>query len=184
MDSEFRKDKSEETRQHDLKKIKPSKAIFFLDKNLVRLLHYNRANDICELYNFNLDKEQTMLYSDFKKHRRRAYNVGSTLKIFRRSRMQMERWIDLGLISPPVGTTPGGQRKFQQMSYFSEDDLFTIRAVLATIHKGRPRKDGRITPRKDLVTEKELRSLIGDSIMLYTKTEDGRFIPVWQEETW
>ena len=79
MDNEFRKDKSEETRQHDLKKIKPSKAIFFLDKNLVRLLHYNRANDICELYNFNLDKEQTMLYSDFKKHRRRAYNVGSTL---------------------------------------------------------------------------------------------------------
>jgi hypothetical protein len=70
------------------------------------------------------------------------------------------------------------------MSYFSEDDLFTIRSVLATIHKGRPRKDGRITPRRDLPTEKELRSLIGDSIMLYTKTEDGRFIPVWQEETW
>jgi hypothetical protein len=29
-----------------------------------------------------------------------------------------------------------------------------------------------------------LRSLLGSGIMLYTKTEDGRFIPVWQEETW
>jgi hypothetical protein len=29
-----------------------------------------------------------------------------------------------------------------------------------------------------------LRSRMGDAIMLYTKTSDGRFIPTWQEETW
>jgi hypothetical protein len=184
MDNADGKGKSQKNWERNLKKVKPSKAIFFLENNLVRLLHYNRANDICSLYNFNLDKEQTMLYSDFKKHRRRAYSIVNTLRIFKRSRMQMERWIKLGLISPPIGTTPGGERRFQKMSYYSEDDLFTIRSVLATIHKGRPRKDGRITPRRDVPTEKELRSLIGDAIMLYTKTEDGRFIPVWQEETW
>jgi hypothetical protein len=55
---------------------------------------------------------------------------------------------------------------------------------MSHIHSGRPRKDGRITPRKNIPTEKELRSLIGDAIMLYTQNKNGEFIPVWAEETW
>jgi hypothetical protein len=70
------------------------------------------------------------------------------------------------------------------MSYFSEDDLFKIREGMASVHSGRPRKDGRVTPRKDIPNEKELRSLIGKDIMLYTQNKDGEFIPVWAEETW
>jgi hypothetical protein len=68
--------------------------------------------------------------------------------------------------------------------YFSEDDLFKIREGMASVHSGRPRKDGRVTPRKDIPNEKELRSLIGKDIMLYTQNKDGEFIPVWAEETW
>jgi hypothetical protein len=125
-----------------------------------------------------------MLYTDFKKHRKRAYTVINTVRIFKRSRMQLERWIKDGLIPPPTGAIPGGGRKFRKLSYYSEDDIFTIRSAIATIHIGRPRKDGRTTAAKDIPTERDLRSLLGDAIMLYTKTEDGRFIPVWQEETW
>jgi hypothetical protein len=98
--------------------------------------------------------------------------------------MQIERYIKEGLIKPPTGATPGGKRIFTKKSYFSEDDIFEIRNVMANMHTGRPRKDGRITPRKDVLTERDLRSLLGDGMLLYTKTEDGRFIPVWQEETW
>jgi hypothetical protein len=184
MDNEPRKTKSKEIGEPTVEKIKPSNTIFFLDGFLVRLVHSNRASNICEIYNFNQDKMQTMLYSDFKKHRKRAFSTKNTVKIFKRSRVQLERWIKAGLVNPPTGATAGGKRIFQKLSYYSEDDLFTIRSVAATIHKGRPRKDGRTTPSRDIPTEKELRSLIGDAIMLYTKTEDGRFIPVWQEETW
>jgi hypothetical protein len=164
--------------------ISPSTTIFFINNELVRVVHSNRANNIVVVYNYIQNKDQTLLLSDFKKHRKRAYTVIDTARIFKRTKMQLQRWIDNELIHPPMGAGLDGKREFRRLSYYSEDDLFTIRSVLATIHKGRPRKDGRITPRKDLVTEKELRSLIGDSIMLYTKTEDGRFIPVWQEETW
>jgi hypothetical protein len=90
----------------------------------------------------------------------------------------------LGIVPPPTGTVKGGKRMFQKLSYYSEDDIFTIRESIAKIHKGRPRKDGRTTANKDVPTERELRSLLGDAIMLYTKTEDGRFIPIWAEETW
>lgn len=164
--------------------IKPSRVIFFLNGELVRLIHSNRASNICSLYNFNKGKEQNMLYTDFKKHRKRAYTVVNTIRIFKRSRMQLERWIKDGIVPPPTGTIPGGGRQFRKLSYYSEDDIFTIRDAISKIHKGRPRKDGRITASKDIPSERDLRSLLGDAIMLYTQTEDGRFIPVWQEETW
>ena len=184
MDNESREIKSKGNRKSSISPVRPSSKIFFLNNEMVRLVHFNRPNDICELYNFHKDKNQTMLYSDFKKHRKKAFTLKGVAKIFNRSRMQVERWIKKGLILPPVGATAGGKRVFQKLSYYSEDDLFTIRSVLATIHKGRPRKDGRIRPSMDIPTEKELRSLIGESIMLYTKTKDGEFVPVWAEETW
>ena len=164
--------------------VKPSNVIYFINNELVRLLHSNRPNNICSLYNYHNGKEQTMLLSDFKKHRKRAFSMANTVKLFKRSRMQFERMIAAGTINPPVGATLGGKRKWQVMSYYSEDELFRIRDIISNIHIGRPRKDGRITPRKDVMSERDLRSLLGDAIMLYTKTEDGRFIPVWQEETW
>ncbi len=43
-----------------------------------------------------------------------------------------------------------------------------------------PRKDGLIT--NDITPSKaELTRRMGDGILTYTKTEDGRFIPVWSE---
>ena len=181
MDNENGKTKGKGKRNEP---IKPSGKIFFINEEMVRLVYSNRANNICILYNFNQAKEQNMLYTDFKKHRKRAYTVANTARLFNRSRMQLERWIKNGIVPPPTGAVDGGVRRFQKLSYYSEDNLFTIRSAIAKIHSGRPRKDGRITTRKDVPSERDLRSLLGDSIMLYTKTEDGRFIPVWQEETW
>ena len=181
MDNEDRKNPSKKNWQPI---VKPSNVIFFLNNELVKLIHSNKANNICILYNYITDKEQSMLYSDFKKHRKKAYTVKNTLMIFRRSRVHLERLITKGIVMPPTGATVGGKRQWRSMSYYSEDDLFKIRDGLASIHSGRPRKDGKVTPRKDVLTERELRSLIGEAIMLYTKNKDGEFIPVWAEETW
>jgi hypothetical protein len=184
MDNGIGNGKGQDKWKHSSIVPKPSSRIFFLNNELVRLLHSSRAQNICSLYNFNQDKTQNMLYNDFKKYRKKAYSISNTLRIFKRSRMQLERWIKNGIVPPPTGATIGGKRVFQKLSYYSEDDLFIIREALASIHTGRPRKDGRITSRKDVPSEKDLRSMLGDAIMLYTKTEDGRFIPVWAEETW
>jgi hypothetical protein len=164
--------------------IKPSNLVFFIGKDLVKLLHTNRASNVCSFYNYINGKEQTMLLTDFKKHRKRAYTFSNTLRIFNRSRMQFERMISSESIPKPTGTVLNGTRTWQKRSYYSEDDLFAIRNAMAHVHVGRPRKDGKITPRKDVLTEKDLRSVLGDAIMLYTKNKDGEFIPVWAEETW
>jgi hypothetical protein len=181
MDNAERKRNSKKEWQSS---VKPSTVIFFINNDLVRLIHSNRASNICTIYNYIQDKEQTMILSDFKKHRRKAYTFMSITKIFGRSRIQLERWITKGLVDPPTGAVAGGKRVFGEYAYYSEEDLFTIRSTIATISIGRPRKDGRVNASKNIPTEKELRSLIGDAIMLYTRTKDGEYIPVWAEETW
>ena len=54
------------------------------------------------------------------------------------------------------------------------------RKAMSQIHHGAARKDGLITNNKT-PTEQELRYAMGDGILLYTKTEDGRFIPIFSE---
>ena len=124
-----------------------------------------------------------MLLSDFKKHRKRAYTFSNTARLLNRSNMQLYRYIHRGLINPPMGILPGGERKFTKKSYYSEDDVFEIRRVMSSLHRGRPRKDGKTT-NNHVLTEQELRAKMGDALMLYTKTKDGRFVPVWSEETY
>jgi hypothetical protein len=165
------------------KAVKPSKKVFFINSELIRVIHINRSSNIVKLLNLSNGKEQSMLYSDFKKHRKRAYSVIDSAKILNRSRIGLQKYYLSGLIPKPIGAKINGERDFRVMSYYSEDTLFEIREIMTTIHHGRPRKDGNITP-SNVPTEQELRSRMGDAIMLYTKTSDGRFIPTWKEDTW
>jgi hypothetical protein len=165
------------------KVIKPSERVFFINDDLIRVIHINRPSNIVKLLNLTQGKDQSMLYSDFKKHRKRAYSVVNSAKILNRSRIALQKYYLNGLIPKPIGAKLNGEREFRVMSYYSEDTLFEIREIMTTIHHGRPRTDGNITP-SNVPTEQELRSRMGDAIMLYTKTSDGRFIPTWQEETW
>jgi len=51
-------------------KINPCKKIFFINKELVKVFHINKSSNIVNFYNVTQGKEQSMLYSDFKKHRK------------------------------------------------------------------------------------------------------------------
>jgi hypothetical protein len=85
-----------------------------------------------------------------------------------------------GVIPFPTGSQKGGARGFQVRSYYSESQVHQIRDILATYHIGRPRKDNLIT--NDITpSRQELTRRMGDGILTYTRTEDGRFIPVWSE---
>lgn len=161
---------------------KPAKFIYFLNGRLVKQIHVNRASNIAYIYDYLDKKEKMMLLSDFKKHRKRAYSPANVCRIIGRSKTQMKRYYKAGLIKRPTPTegTTGG---FQIKSYHSEDEIFELRRVLATIHRGRPRLDGKVTSSK-VLTEQELRGKMGDALLLYVRKEDGTFVPVWSEETY
>jgi hypothetical protein len=62
---------------------------------------------------------------------------------------------------------------------WSEKDIMGILDFLSTVHRGRPRKDGEITPGY-LPTPRELRAMIHEEgTTLYVKHGD-QFIPSWR----
>lgn len=157
-----------------------SKKIWFLNGDLVRVHHSSRSNGLVSVYNINKDRIETCLRSDFRKHREKAYTVAETAKLINRHRKYIPKLIRDGVIPPPVGSKLNGERGWQIRSYYSESHVRQIRDILASIHIGQPRKDGLITNNMT-PTNQELTRRMGDGILIYTKTEDGRFIPVWNE---
>ena len=160
--------------------ISGGKKIWFLNGDLVRLHHSSRSTGMVTLYNINKDRLETCLRSDFRRNRQKAYTVSETAIVVNRHRKYMPRLIKSGMIPPPVGSSVGGVTGWQIRAYYSEEQVREIRQILATIHIGRPRSDKLITNNMT-PTRQELTRRMGEGILTYTKTEDGRYIPVWSE---
>ncbi len=157
-----------------------NKKVWFLNNDLVRIHHFNKSNGIMSVYNINKDQIESCLISDFKNKRERAYTVGETADLVNRHKKYMPSLMKRGIIPFPTGSQKGGERGWQVRSYYSESQVKEIRDILATYHIGRPRKDNLIT--NDITPSKaELTRRMGDGILTYTRTEDGRFIPIWSE---
>jgi hypothetical protein len=160
--------------------IKGNQKIWFLNGDLVRLYHSSRSTGMVTVYNITKDRLETCLRSDFRRNRQRAYTVAETAKLVNRHRKYIPDLIKRGMIPAPVGSSFEGKRGWQVRAYYSEDHVKEIRAILASIHIGQPRKDKLITNNMT-PTSQELTRRMGDGILTYTKTEDGRFVPVWSE---
>lgn len=158
-----------------------SKKVWFLNGDLVRVHHINRSNGIMSVYNIIKDQIESCLVSDFKRNRKKAYTVGETATLVNRHKKYLPNLMKRGVIPHPTGSQKGGATGWQVRSYYSESQVHEIRDILATYHIGQPRKDKLIT--NDITpTKQELTRRMGDGILTYTRTEDGRFIPVWNEE--
>jgi len=157
-----------------------SQKVWFLNKDLVRVHHLNRSNGIISLYNITKGQVESCLIGDFKKNRERAYTVGQTAELVNRHKKYLPYLMNTGVIPFPLGSQKGGERAWQVRSYYSEYQVHEIRDILASYHQGRPRKDKLIT--NDITpTKQELTRRMGNGILTYTRTDDGRFIPVWSE---
>jgi len=160
--------------------ISGNKKVWFLNGDLVRLYHSSRSTGFVTVYNINKDRLETCLRSDFRNNRKRAYTIAETAVLVNRHRKYIPSLIKRGVIPAPIGSSKDGKTGFQIRAYYSEDHIKEIRDILASIHIGQPRKDKLITNNMT-PTNQELTRRMGDGILIYTKTEDGRYIPVWEE---
>lgn len=157
-----------------------NKKVWFLNGDLVRVHHLNRSNGIMSVYNIIQDRIESCLIADFKKNRERAYTVGETAQLVNRHKKYMPSLMKRGIIPFPTGSQKGGATAWQVRSYYSESQVREIRDILASYHMGRPRKDKLIT--NDITpSSQDLTRRMGDGMLTYTRTEDGRFIPIWHE---
>lgn len=157
-----------------------NKRVFFLNGDLVRKHHVSLSNGIMSVYNIHKDRIESCLIADFKKNRERAYSVKATAMLVDRHQKHLYRLVTNGVIPAPIAASVGGQRGWRIRAYYSESTVKEIRDILASQHHGRPRKDGLIS--NDTVpTVQELTRRMGDGMLTYMRTEDGKFVPIWNE---
>lgn len=158
---------------------------FYLDGDLHRSLHANIGADHLTAWNYPQHKMVGLSYRDVRRNAGRAFTTKEVSELVRRNRQTIENTIINGDIEAPQKTYAlGDHQKGKEYKYmWSEQDVINLHQFLCTVHYGRPRNDGMITP-YNLPSLRELRAMMRQEVVLYMKNEDGKFVPTWEANTY
>lgn len=156
---------------------------FFINQDLHKVLRVVRPQDFMEAWNFREGKRTGYIWSDVRKRMENAFTMQQVGQMVGRTRVQIENYILEGKIKTPQRIYTLDERKKPGKYLFSETDVLALHDYLLTVHIGRPRKDGKITPGK-MPTRAELRAMLKHNIITYVKTDDNEFKPIWKEIDW
>lgn len=148
---------------------------------LHKSLHINRGADQITTWCYPLGKRVTYTYSDVRKKRAPAFTTKEVVEFLNRSRVTIEHAILDGNITQPQHTYGLNEYKRKYKYLWSEKDIMEAHAYFQTVHRGRPRKDGKITPGR-MPTARELRAMIRQEPLLHVEVEPGVFRPVWRAQ--
>jgi hypothetical protein len=154
---------------------------FYLNGNLHKVVHVNRAKDLVTAYDYQERKMKVYPWSAVKRNKQNAFTITQAANLVSRHRDRIREYLARGDIEYPQREHALETHKPGRY-FFSEDDMMAIRDYMATIHIGRPRNDGRVTNNR-VPTRDEFRAMIQSGRVLYVK-EDDEFIPVWRAEEW
>jgi hypothetical protein len=145
---------------------------FFLNGKVHKVLRLSRAKDEVIAWSY-VDKKRVMYsYAQVDKSMERAYTVVEAGKILGRHRVTIEEYILQGKIKQPQKVYPISNPESTWSKYMlSESDILDIHQFI--IDAGHIR---------DLPSRSELQAILKHNLILYTKTEDGKFVPVWKAE--
>lgn len=163
-----------------LKRVSKTPLYFYINDNLHRRLQINRGANEMTTWCYPLARRITYTYTDAKLRMQPAFRTVEVAAMLMRSKYVLEEAIIEGNIEPPqftYGLESGNKYKYM----WAEKDIMAAHAYFSTVHRGRKRKDGLITPQK-LPTPLELRSMIRGDTILYVQNEFGEFVPTWKAE--
>lgn len=146
------------------------RKVWFLNGCLVRKHKQKRHEGILILFNITDDQFESVLVEDWIRARRRAFTVTEVAYILNRHPKSLPRLAKQGKIPPPMGASKDGVRGLGIRSYWSEDEVYDIRAIMASNPNA-----------ANLPTIQEVRHKMGDEILHYTKDSSGRIVPIWNE---
>lgn len=155
---------------------------FYFNGDLHKALHANRPADILTAWNYPKGKMMKYSLSLVLKEGGRAFTSGEVMRMLGRSWNTIVRAIDTGAIHPPQKNYTLDEHRRDYAFKWSEDDVMALHSYLKTVHRGRPRKDGKITSQKDLPNAAELRAMMRQNTVLYVKNESGKFVPTWEAQ--
>ncbi len=145
---------------------------FFLNGKIHKVLKASRAKDEIIAWCYPDKKRVMYSYSQVEKSMEKAYSIIEAGEILGRHRVTIEEYILQGKIKKPQKVYPISNPDSTWSRYMlSESDILDIHQFI--IDAGHIR---------DLPSRSELQALLKHNLILYTKTVDGRFVPVWKAE--
>ena len=145
---------------------------FFLNGKVHKVLRLSRAKDEVIAWSYLDNKRVMYSYAQVDKHMERAYGIVEVSKILGRDRVTIEEYILQGKVKQPQKVYPISNPDSSWSKYmFSESDILDIHQFI--IDAGHIR---------DLPSRSELQAILKHNLILYTKTDDGKFVPVWKAE--
>ena len=145
---------------------------FFLNGKIHKVLKSSRAKDELIAWCYPDKKRVLYSYSLVSKGMENAYTLVQAGRILNRHKVTLEEYILVGKIKSPQKVYPIGNPESKWFKYMlSESDIVQIHEfILEAGHT------------KDLPSNAELLALLKSNVILYTKTNDGKYVPVWKAE--
>ena len=145
---------------------------FFLNGKIHKVLRKNRAKDELIAWCYPDKKRVMYSYSQVKKYMENAYTTVQVGQLLNKHKVTIEDYILEGKIKRPQKVYPIGNPDSKWSKFmFNESDILDLHQfIIDAGHSGK------------LPSRAELQALLKHNMILYTKTEDGNFVPVWKAE--
>src|SRR6478609_10659561 len=122
---------------------------FFYRGDLHKKIHIHRPNDLVTAWNYKTDSVQKYVYSDVRRNGEQAFSTRQVEILIGRSQTSIKTALRSGMVHTPQLTYGLDENRNGYAYYWCEKDIMELRDYFASVHHGRPRKDGMVTP-KDL----------------------------------
>ena len=145
---------------------------FFLNGKIHKVLKSSRARDEVVAWCYPDRRRVLYSYSLVEKNMENAYSIKDAGKLLNRHKVTIEEYILAGKIKVPQKVYPISNPESSWFKFMlSESDILDIHQFILD--------DGYLT---NLPSRTELKALLKHNMILYTKTVDGSFVPVWKAE--
>ncbi len=145
---------------------------FFLNNKLHKVIRLSRARDELVAWCY-IDKKRVMYsYFDVQKNMEKAYTIKQVGILLGRHKVTIEEYILQGKISVPQKIYPISNPESSWYKFmFSESDILKLHEYI--LEAGYT---------KNIPSKAELKALLKNNMILYTKSSEGNFVPVWKAE--
>jgi hypothetical protein len=146
---------------------------FFLNDKIHKVLKSSRSKDEMVAWCYPDKKRVMYSYSQVKKNMETAYTVVEVASMLNKHRVTIQEYILNEKVATPQKIYPIGQPDSENWSQymFNQKNILDIHQhILDSGHS------------KEIPSKAELQALLKNNLILYTKTEEGKFVPVWKAE--
>ncbi len=146
---------------------------FFLNEKIHKIIKASRSKDELIAWCYPDRKRVMYSYTQVEKNMSKAYSINDVAELLNKHKITIEDYILEGKVKSPQKIYPISNPENTKWSkyMFQESDILDIHQhILDSGHS------------KEIPSKTELQALLKHNIILYTKTKDGSFVPVWKAE--